>query len=76
MQAKNDPLLYGPLAEFDGPAELIRATEHAYEAGYRRMDAYSPYPIEELAEALEDAETIYGQVVSFLPGDVRPGDFE
>jgi hypothetical protein len=52
MQAKHDPLLYGLLAEFDGPAELIRATERAHEAGYRRLDAYSPYPIEELAEAL------------------------
>ncbi len=52
MARKHNPLLYGLLAEFDGPAELIRATERAHEAGYRRIDAYSPYPIEELSEAL------------------------
>ena len=40
------------MAEFDGPRELIEATTHAYRAGYRRMDAYSPFPIEELSEAV------------------------
>jgi hypothetical protein len=44
--------LYGLLAEFEGPNELLAATRRAYAAGYRQMDAYSPYPIEELSEAL------------------------
>ena len=44
--------LYGVLAEFDQPEELIRATEQAHAAGYRRMDAYSPFPVEGLDEAL------------------------
>lgn len=43
---------YGLMAEFDTPTDLVRAAEAAYEAGYRKMDAYSPYPIEELCEAL------------------------
>ena len=44
--------IYGLLAEFDTPTELVVAARKAYEQGYRRMDAYSPFPIEELAEAI------------------------
>ena len=44
--------LYGVLAEFDTPGELLAATRRAHEAGYRQMDAYTPFPIEGLAEAL------------------------
>jgi len=44
--------IYGLLAEFDDPNTLVIATRLAREAGYRRMDAYSPFPIEELHEAL------------------------
>jgi hypothetical protein len=40
------------MAEFDGPNELVAAARRAHEEGYRRMDAYTPIPIEELAEAL------------------------
>ena len=44
--------LYGVLAEFDTSDELLAATQRAREAGYRQMDAYTPFPIEGLAEAL------------------------
>jgi hypothetical protein len=44
--------IYGLLAEFDTPTELVVAAEHAYESGYRRMDCYTPYPVEEAAEAI------------------------
>jgi hypothetical protein len=44
--------IYGVMAEFDGPNELIAAAKRAYEAGYRDMDAYSPYPIEEVSHAI------------------------
>ena len=44
--------MYGILAEFDGPAELTAAAEKAYAAGFRHMDAYSPFPIEEVSEAI------------------------
>jgi hypothetical protein len=43
---------YGLIAEFEDPTALVSATHRAYQAGYRRMDAYSPFPIEELTEAL------------------------
>jgi ActD protein len=44
--------VYGLMAEFDDPGSLIAATHRAHAEGYRSMDAYSPYPIEELHEAL------------------------
>jgi hypothetical protein len=43
---------YGLLAEFDTATDLLRATRRAYTEGYRTMDAYSPFPIEGLVEAL------------------------
>ena len=43
---------YGLLAEFETPSQLVRAAENAYAAGYRRMDCYTPYPVEEAAEAI------------------------
>src|SRR5882724_8210368 len=44
--------LYGVLAEFNTPDELLAATRGARQAGYRQMDAYTPFPVEGLAEAL------------------------
>lgn len=41
------------MAEFDNPDDLLRAAEAAREAGYRKMDGYSPYPVHGLAEILE-----------------------
>jgi len=40
------------MAEFEGPNELVHAARRTYEAGYRRINGYSPYPIEELSEAI------------------------
>src|SRR4051812_31384585 len=50
-------VIYGLLAEFEDPSSLVQATERARHEGYRCMDAYSPYPIEELHEALGGAHT-------------------
>jgi ActD protein len=44
--------IYGVMAEFDDPTSLVGAAHRARHEGYRCMDAYSPYPIEELHEAL------------------------
>jgi hypothetical protein len=46
------PPLYGLMAEFDNPTDVVEAARATYDAGYRRINAYSPYPIEELAEAI------------------------
>jgi len=43
---------YGLVAEFESPTALVHAANKAREAGYRKTDAYSPMPIEELHDAL------------------------
>jgi hypothetical protein len=57
MQRAAKSSLYGIMAEFDDPNALVAATHRAYLEGYRRMDAYSPFPIEELHEALGSRHT-------------------
>jgi Protein of unknown function (DUF3341) len=49
--------VYGLLAEFNTPSELVHATEMSHRAGYRRMECYTPYPVEEAAEALRFHKT-------------------
>ena len=44
--------IYGLMAEFEDATALVAATERAHAAGYTRMDAYSPFPIEELHHAM------------------------
>ena len=43
---------YGLLAEFDSADALIAAAGRVREQGYRRVEAFSPYPLPEAAEAL------------------------
>ena len=43
---------YGVLGEFVTEHELIHAAEKAREAGYRRYEAYAPFPVEGLSEAM------------------------
>ncbi|MBX9679368.1 MAG: DUF3341 domain-containing protein [Gemmataceae bacterium] len=47
------PTLYGLVAEFDGEKPLIHAIETMREAGYRSMDAYTPYPSHAVSDALD-----------------------
>jgi hypothetical protein len=47
------PPIYGLLAEFHSPGDLVAAARKTTEAGYRKVDAYSPFPIEALGEALD-----------------------
>ena len=44
--------IYGIMAEFDSAQALIDAAKRTHEAGYNKIDAYSPFPIEGLAEEL------------------------
>jgi hypothetical protein len=50
MQAR--PPIFGLMAEFDNPEDLLVAAQRAHDEGYRRMDAYSPFPVEGLADAI------------------------
>jgi hypothetical protein len=44
--------IYGILAEFLTPEGVVEAAQRAYAEGYRHMDAYSPMPVDGLAEAI------------------------
>jgi Protein of unknown function (DUF3341) len=52
--------LYGLTAEFDSADQLLHAARTAFDRGFRRIDAFTPYPIEELPE-------IIGRKHSILP---------
>lgn len=48
----DEPILYGVVAEFGAPGDLIRAAERAKEAGFEKMDCFSPFPVHGLTEAM------------------------
>jgi hypothetical protein len=45
--------LYGLMAEFNDVTALVDAAKRTHADGYRKVDAFSPFPIHELFEALE-----------------------
>jgi len=47
-----DPKVFGLMAEFDNVNDAVIAARRTYAAGYRKLDAYSPFPVEELSEAI------------------------
>ena len=48
--------LYGLLAEFNNPEDLLGAARRAREEGYTRLDAFTPFPVEDLADATPPEE--------------------
>src|SRR5688500_16228629 len=65
------PEIYGVLAEFDSAEQLIDAVHAAREAGFERMDAYSPCPVEGLVDAIGARRTRLPLIV--LLGGVAGG---
>ena len=57
------PPVYGLMAEFEDPNQLVAAAHRVREAGYRRVDAYSPLPIEELHDAIGFHDTKLPMIV-------------
>jgi hypothetical protein len=51
-EATTTPGLYGLMAEFADPTSLVAAAGKTREQGYTRYDAYSPFPIHDLFEAM------------------------
>ena len=49
---RREPRVYGLLAEFPQPENLLGAARAAHAAGYRRMDAYTPFPVHGLSDAI------------------------
>jgi hypothetical protein len=65
---------YGLLAEFAGPEHLLAAARQTHAAGYRQVEAYSPFPVEGVAEILHPGPTrmplivLVGGIVGGLSG--------
>jgi hypothetical protein len=55
--------LYGLLAEFETPEQLLEAAQRTHDAGYRKIDAFSPLPIHGLDEAVGYHGTILPAIV-------------
>jgi ActD protein len=68
--------LYGLMAEFTDHEQVVNAAKRAHEQGYRCMDAYTPFPVEDLPEALGHKGTavplivLMGGIVGALGGYV------
>ena len=55
MRSSSSPAqasIYGLLAAFETPEALLTAVRRSREAGYEHMEAYTPFPVEGLAEAM------------------------
>ena len=52
MTTQEEKGIYGLIAEFDDPSAIVAAAKLTRGAGYTRINAYSPYPVEELMEAI------------------------
>ncbi|MFO0783290.1 MAG: DUF3341 domain-containing protein [Phycisphaerales bacterium] len=59
--------LYGLLAEFDNPAQLVHAAEKVRDAGYRYWDCHTPFPVHGLDQAMGVRRTIL-PVLVFMAG--------
>jgi hypothetical protein len=62
------------MGEFHSPGAVIEAAKRVHAAGFTKVDAYSPYPIEELTEALDLHKShlplivLLGGIIGFLAG--------
>jgi hypothetical protein len=66
--------MFGILAEFTDAEELVAAAQRVYDSGYRRFEAYSPMPVEGLADAIGFRRTrmplvvLIGGIIGALSG--------
>jgi hypothetical protein len=54
---------FGLLAEFTTASAIVKAARAVHEAGYRKVDAYTPYPMEEVLDALHLHKTHVPKIV-------------
>ena len=57
-----DDQVYGVLAEFAHPGELLHAAEAVHEAGYRHFDTHSPFPIHGMDKAMGLGNSLVGWI--------------
>ena len=72
---EEDLPIYGLMAEFDTPDEILDPPGSAHEAGYTAMDAYSPFPVEGLSERSAFARRASPSSCFSGGSSGAPGDF-
>jgi mono/diheme cytochrome c family protein len=55
---RRDGKLFGVIAEFDTPGELVEAARKVRDAGYTEFDCYSPFPVHGIDDAMGIKRTI------------------
>ena len=60
----NTTKIHGILAEFDNPAELLKAAGAIREAGYTRFDCHSPFPIHGIVRAMGQRRSVLGFIIA------------
>ncbi len=66
MSTSGTAELYGMIAEFDDPTAFMEAAKQVKEAGYRKFEAYSPYPIKDLFKIVPSENPV--PAIVFLGG--------
>jgi Protein of unknown function (DUF3341) len=66
VSVTTSPDLYGLVAEFSEVDDIMTAAEKAKKAGYKRMESYTPFPVEGLDEAVGHEPTKLGWVVFWM----------
>ena len=54
--------IYGLMAEFNSPGEILRAAEKVRAAGYRRWDVFTPFPIHGIDKVMNLGNSLVGWV--------------
>ncbi|MFN9126469.1 MAG: DUF3341 domain-containing protein [bacterium] len=64
-QPANPAKLYGYIAEFETPGDLMAAAEKVRDAGYKWWDCHTPFPVHGLDKAMGIKRTILPVIVFF-----------
>lgn len=62
-QKAEKPAIYGVVAEFDSPEQLLEGVRAARALGYGKMDAFTPFPIHGIDEAMGVGRSRLGWIV-------------
>ncbi len=63
-RVEQKPKFYGTVGEFDDDRKLVAAARAAREFGFTRMDAYTPFPVHGIDEAIGIPRSPLGKIVA------------
>jgi hypothetical protein len=61
--AEHEDALYGVMAEYDSVQAVVDAAKQAVAAGFTKLEAYSPIPVEELNDIIHQRRTKLSMMV-------------